>query len=111
MSVTAINITIEQGEDFSSSFSIKNPDESNPTLTNYNTLSTLKKYPGSSAGIGFTSALNSQTSVVTIGLGRTTTSSLIPGRHYYDVFIISPSGVRTKVVEGNALVNASATIV
>ncbi len=109
MSVTAINLTIEQGEDFSSSFVIKNPDESNPTLTNYSVISTLKKYPGSSIGIGFTSALNSQTSVVTIGLGRTTTSSLIPGIHYYDVFIISPSGTRTKVVEGNAIINASAT--
>lgn len=110
MAVTAINITIEQGADFSSSFVIKNPDESNATLTNYTVLSTLKKHSGATTGIGFSASLNSQTSTVTIGLGRTDTSSLVPGRHYYDIFIVSPSGTRTKVIEGNAMINGSATL-
>lgn len=111
MSVTSINITIEQGEDFSSSFAIRNPDESVATLYNYSVLSTLKKYPTASIGTTFTTSLNYETSVATIGLGRTDTSSLTPGRHYYDIFIVSPEGKRTKVIEGNALVNPSATLV
>jgi len=111
MSVTSINITIEQGEDFSASFAIRNPDESIATLSNYSVLSTLKKYPTTSIGTTFTTSLDTTTSVATIGLGRTDTSSLSPGRHYYDIFIVSPGGNRTKVIEGNALVNPSATLV
>jgi hypothetical protein len=111
MSVTSINITIEQGEDFSSSFVIRNQDESIATLSNYSVLSTLKKHPKASVGISFTTSLNTSTSVVTIGMGRTDTSSLSPGRHYYDVFLVSPQGKRTKSIEGNVLVNPSATLV
>lgn len=111
MSVTSINITIEQGEDFSASFAIRNPDESIATLSNYSVLSTLKRHPTASIGTTFTASLNTTTSVATIGLGRTDTSSLTPGRNYYDIFIVSPEGTRTKVIEGSALVNPSATLV
>ena len=111
MSVTSINITIEQGEDFSFSFASRNPDESIATLSNYSLLSTLKRHPTASIGTTFTTSLNTSTSVATIGLGRTDTSLLVPGRHYYDAFLVSPEGKRIKTVEGNALVNPSATLV
>jgi hypothetical protein len=111
MTVSAINITIEQGADFSATYNIKNPDESAPSLTNYTIVGTLKKYPGA-VGIGstFTTTLNTSTAVATISLPKTTTASLTPGRHYYDLFLVSQSGTRTKIIEGNALVNASATL-
>lgn len=111
MATPSINLIIEQGEDFSASFAIRNPDESIATLSNYSVLSTIKKYPSANTGKSFTASLNSSTSVVTIGLGRTDTSDLNPGRYYYDIFIISTEGNRTKVIEGNAIVNPSATLV
>ena len=110
MAVNAINITIDQGADFSTSFSIKNNDESIASLSNYTTLGTIKKYASSTVGTALSTSLNTQTAVVSVGLARTTTSSLSPGRYYYDVFLVSESGTRTKVVEGNALINASATL-
>lgn len=111
MTVSAINITIEQGEDFTRTYNIKNPDESTPTLANYTVAGTLKKYP-EAVGVGntFTTSLNTTTAVLTISLSKTVTSSLKPGRHYYDLFLISQSGTRTKIIEGNAMVNASATL-
>ncbi len=110
MAVSAINVTIEQGADFFANFTIKNPDESSASLATYTTLGTIKKYPGSSVGIALSTSLNTQTAVATIGLGRTITGALSSGRYYYDVFLVSQNGTRTKVVEGNALVNPSATL-
>lgn len=111
MSVSAINIRIEQGEDFTRTFDIKNPDETVPTLTNYTVIGSLKKYP-EAVGIGntFTTSLNTSTAVVTITLQKTITASLKSGRYYYDIFLVSPTGTRTKVIEGNAMINPSATL-
>lgn len=110
MSVTSINITIEQGADFSETFNIKNPDESIAALADYTALATLKKHPGSTTGYSFVTTLNTITSALNIDLSRIITATLAPGRYYYDVFLVAPDGTRTKSVEGNALVNGSATL-
>lgn len=110
MAVNVVNITIEQGEDFVRTYTIRNPDESIAPLSNYTSLATLKRYPGSSTGYPFIVTLNTNTSVLELKLPRTTTATLIPGRYYYDIFLIAPDGTRIKNVEGNALVNGSATL-
>lgn len=110
MSVAAVNITIEQGEDFSSTFNLIKPDESIASISNYTAVGTLKKHPGASTSYEFNVALNTGTAVATISLSRTVTATLSPGRYYYDLFLIAPDGTRTKAVEGNALVNGSATL-
>ena len=43
MAVTAINITIEQGADFTATYNIKNPDESVASLADYTAVGTIKK--------------------------------------------------------------------
>lgn len=110
MTVNAINITIEQGADFSASYTIKNPDETIASLANYTALATLKKHPGAATGYSFTTSLNTTTGVLDTGLSRTITATLTPGRYYYDIFLVASDGTRTKRVEGNALVNGSATL-
>ena len=50
MATPSINLIIEQGEDFSATFTILNPDESAASLANYTVVGTLKKHPGSSTG-------------------------------------------------------------
>lgn len=42
MAVSAINITIEQGADFTATYNIKNPDESAASLASYTVAGTLK---------------------------------------------------------------------
>lgn len=110
MAVSAVNITIEQGADYSATYNIKNPDESSASLLNYTALGTLKKHSGAATGDAFTTSLNTDTSVLTTTLSRTVTASLNPGRYYYDIFLVALDGTRTKIIEGNALVNGSATL-
>lgn len=110
MAVTAINIVIEQGEDFSATYNIKNPDESAALLANYTVIGTLKKHPGAVTGVEFITSLTTSTAVLEISLSRTVTAALSPGRYYYDLFLVAPGGRRTKIIEGNALVNGSATL-
>jgi len=110
MAVSAINITIEQGADFSATYNIKNPDESSATLSGYNVIGTLKKHPGATTGVSFVISLTISTAILEVSLSRTVTAALSPGRYYYDLFLVAPGGTRTKVIEGNALVNGSATL-
>lgn len=110
MATAAINITIEQGEDFSATYTVLNPDESVASLANYSVAGTLRKHPGSSTGYAFTTSLTVATGTVTIFLANSITKSLIPGRYYYDLFLIAPGGSRSKAFEGNAIVNPSATL-
>lgn len=110
MATAAINITIEQGEDFSATYTVLNPDESTATLANYSVAGTLRKHPGASTGYNFTTSLTVATGIITISLSNAITKTLTPGRYYYDVFLISLGGSRSKAFEGNALVNPSATL-
>ena len=112
MATPAVNLIIEQGEDFSATFSVLEPDETAATLNSYTVFATMKKHPGASTSYTFTTSLISSQGKITISLGSAITSTLIPGRYYYDVFIVAPAGIggtKTKVVEGNVLVNGSAT--
>jgi len=110
MSVMSVNLTIEQGEDFSHTFNLINPDETPASIANYTAAGTLKKHPGASTGYEFTVSLNTTTAVASISLPRATTKLLSPGRYYYDLFLIAPDGTRKKRVDGNIIVNGSATL-
>lgn len=110
MAVASVNITIEQGEDFSATYTTLNPDESIVTLTNYSAAGTLRKHPGATTGHSFTTNLNVASGTITISLSSSVTKLLTPGRYYYDLFLIAPGGLRSKAFEGNALVNPSATL-
>jgi hypothetical protein len=110
MSVNVVNITIEQGEDFSKTYTIKNNDGTLANLENYTALATLKKYPESTIGHSFTVELNEIQAVLRLSFSKTTTSILKSGRYYYDVFLVAPDETRKKYFEGNAIVKGSATL-
>jgi hypothetical protein len=112
MATPSINLIIEQGEDFSATFAVLDPDETAAALNSYTVNATLKKHPGSSTSYTFTTTLTSSQGKITISLPNSVTSTLKPGRYYYDIFITNTpalGSLRTKVVEGNAIVNGSAT--
>ena len=110
MATPAVNIVIEQGEDFFSTFSVLEPDNTTAALNNYTVYATMKKHPGASTSYSFSTSLISSQGKITINMSSAVTSTLVPGRYYYDIFIVGPgSGTKTKVVEGNVIVNGSAT--
>jgi hypothetical protein len=108
MAVTEVNLVIQQGEDFEASFDLIKPDNTVVGLSSYTALATLRKYPNSEMGYQFSTTLNIVQGKVIIGMANTITEILSPGRHYYDIFLVN-NGKRYKAVEGNALVNSSAT--
>ena len=114
MSIYVVNIVIPSGSDFSQSFFLES-DESDSAfnLTNYSVYSMIKKSP-----LSLTTAANFNASVVSpptqgqiiIYLASTITAALKPGRYSYDVLLKNnSSGLKTRVIEGSALVTAGIT--
>lgn len=111
MATPVVNITIEKGTDFESTYFINNPEGDAFNLANYSASARVKKHPSATTSIPFTVNLIAATGEVRISMGNTLTSQLSEGRNYYDIVITSLGyGTKTKVIEGNALVYSSASV-
>jgi hypothetical protein len=114
MAVVGINLVLPQGADFEQTFSLFNDGGQYFGITSYTVTSKLRKYYGSTSGITtFTTSIVDPTlGLIKLSLNETQTSSLTPGRYYYDILITSPSpfNITTKVVEGMILVEGTASL-
>lgn len=110
MSAITINIVIEQGSDFSATFTIKNADNSYLNLLGFTAESKMKKsyYTSTSVPLNV-SFTNRPGGVITLSLPASVTSTLSPKRYVYDIILTSPSGVKTRVIEGIATVTPGVT--
>jgi hypothetical protein len=114
MSIYVVNIVIPSGSDFSQLFTLEDGESNSAfNLTNYSAYSMLKKSP-----LSLNTSANFSTSVISppsqgkivISLASSITSTLKPGRYSYDILIKNDStGVKTRVVEGSALVTPGIT--
>tara|TARA_B100000073_G_scaffold338618_1_gene335965 strand:- start:12167 stop:12544 length:378 start_codon:yes stop_codon:yes gene_type:complete len=103
-----VNLNINKGADFRSTFQVKNNDTSNFDFTGYTGEAKMKRSNnvGSSVAIaatftvGFTSAAAGQ---FNISLTDTVTNQLTPGRYYYNMNVSIGSSTY-RIIEGNALV-------
>lgn len=111
MALPAVNIVIEKGTDFESTYFISNPDGSVFNLTGYSAIAKIKKYPSSPTSVPFSVSLVASSGQVKISMASTTTALLSEGRHYYDIVVVSQGyATKTKVIEGNAIVSPSASV-
>jgi hypothetical protein len=111
MATPVVNIIIEKGTDFESTYFINNPEGDAFNLSNYSASARIKKYPSSPTSIPFSVNLIASTGEVRISMGNTITAQLSEGRNYYDIIITSLGyGTKTKVIEGSAIVNPSASL-
>jgi hypothetical protein len=108
MAVPAVNITIDQGADYEEVFTVTNPDGSPLDLLGYSCEATLSKFPGSVSTTSFSVGIIPSAGQVIVSIANTITSQLKPGRYYYDIFTVSNTSKRKKIIEGNALVQPSA---
>jgi len=107
MSARSVNLTIEQGTNFTSTFTVKNPDGTVLPLTGYTATAKMAKHPSATVGITtFTTSIVTATGKVTLTLSNATTSNLDSGRYYYDCVIQSSGGTITRIIEGMILVTA-----
>lgn len=108
MAVPAVNITIEQGADFASTFTITNSDGSAYNLLNTSATAKLKKFPGSETSYSFSTSLTVSTGKISLTMANTVTSTIPSGRYYYDILLTNDTtGLKTRVIEGMAFVSAA----
>jgi len=110
MAIYVANITIPGGADFQQTFFLESVANTPLNLTGYTGYAKLKK---SSASLNTSAAFvvsfpNPSDGKVKISLGSSITSTLRPGRYCYDILLNSGT-VKTRVVEGSALVTAGIT--
>ena len=110
MAAYVSNISIEGGANFDQSFNLENSANAPLDLTGYTGTAMMKKHAASLRNTAtFTVAFpNRAAGQVKISLGATTTSALKPGRYVYDL-LLNDGSVKTRVVEGSAIVTAGVT--
>ena len=105
------NLFIDQGTDFSIVVDVTDATGSVLDLTGYSAAAQIRKtYGSSSTSATFaTSTGTPSQGKVTLSLTDTQTSGLSSGRYVYDLNITSGSGVKTRVVEGQAIITPGVT--
>jgi len=107
MPARVVNIAIEQGSTFNTTYILEDAiTNSTKNLVGFSAQAKLAKHPASSTKINFNTVIVIASGTVGIALTSGITSSLKPGRYVYDVLLTDGSGVKTRVVEGSALVTA-----
>ena len=111
MAVYVSNLTVNTGTTFSQIFTLESADTNSATdLTGFTATAQMRKHPGSSSATDFsTQIINATGGRIRVGLTRSETSSLKPGRFMYDVLITDTSGEVTRVLEGSVLVREGVT--
>jgi|DEB0MinimDraft_10_1074344.scaffolds.fasta_scaffold20052_4 hypothetical protein len=86
-SASIVNLVIEKGTDFESSFFLTGDDGGPLNLLYSNAIAILKKHPSSPKEYPFKVGITTADSEVNISMGRTMTSTLPSGRNQFDIFI------------------------
>jgi len=106
---TKANIVIDQGTTFSTTINLTDDDDAPINLTGYIGRSKMKKHYTSSNSYSFAVSVGGSTGVLTLSLSATQTSNIVPGRYVYDVELIDPSNVVSRIVEGIVTVTPEVT--
>jgi hypothetical protein len=106
MAVTEINdLSIEKGTDFEKVFYVFN-DANEPLMFALDSVgsATISKYPTSPVSHSFVVGIT--TGAITIGMAKTITTELEPGRNYFNVLVES-DGTTIKFAKGTIIVNST----
>ena len=111
MAAYVSNIVIDVGANFDQSFNLETNANAPMNLSGFSGAAKLKKSAMSSTTaatfiVSFPDAVSGQ---LKISLGSTITSALKPGRYSYDVLLTDASSIKTRVVEGSAIVTSGFT--
>jgi|TARA_B110000305_G_scaffold176213_1_gene195022 hypothetical protein len=104
------NLYIDQGTDYTITVDVTDSAGDILDLTGYTATAQIRKtYTSSSLSATFTTSISAAAGQVTISLTDTQTSALEAGRYVYDLNIESSGGVKTRVIEGQAVVTPGVT--
>lgn len=105
-----VELTIEQGANFSTTVTVNDSNGSSTNLTNYSAAAQLRKSYYSTTANAFTvTVTDAAAGEITMSITSANTANLTPGRYVYDLLITSPTNVKTRVIEGIATILPSVT--
>ena len=87
MAVPAVNIEIEQGADFTSTFTITNSDGSVFNMSSASAVAKAKKHPTAGTAYTFSTSIESSTGKITIQMTDEITATMEAGRYLYDILL------------------------
>lgn len=104
------NLFVDAGSQYTTIVTVKSANGTPLDLTNYTAKSQLRKSYQSSTAHNFNaSILSAANGTVILQLTAAQSEAIPAGRWLYDVEITSPSGVKTRVVEGVVTVTPQIT--
>lgn len=111
MAVYVVNLTIDQGTDFSQVFNLESSTSNAAVnLSSYTGSAQLRKHASSKKYYDFTVSFPDRGSgQVKIAMTDVITSRIKAGRYVYDLILTDSSGTKERAVEGTVLVRESAT--
>ena len=105
-----VELTIEQGANYSTTVTVNDSNGSPTNLTNYTAAAQLRKSYYSTTATAFTvTVTNAAAGQITMSITSANTANLTPGRYVYDLLITSPTSVKSRVIEGIATILPSVT--
>lgn len=111
MAVYAVNYTLDKGTDFEEEFNLTEDDGSPLNLVGYTASAKIRKHPTSPKYKPFTiTFIDRAEGRLKISLSNTQTVGLEEGRNYYDILLTDGAGKIKKIIEGNIIVNETATL-
>lgn len=108
--VGAVNLIIQRGTYFEETFSLAAEDGGILNLSGSSAVARLKKHPKAETYYQFSPTISVAESTVKISMASTITQALPSGRCVYDIVLTSSSGLKSKVVEGNVIVQESVSV-
>jgi hypothetical protein len=107
---TISNLFVDAGSNYSNIITVTATNGLFLDLTNYTVKSQLRKSYTSTIAYNFTTSIQSATEgKVRLQLTAAQSEAIPPGRWLYDVEITSPSGTKTRVIEGIVTVTPQIT--
>lgn len=103
-----VNIVIDQGTTFNTTYIIHNNADEPIDFTTYTANSQMRKSYSSSNSFVFGVSLSSN-GEVGLSMSANTTGSITAGRYVYDVEVQDATGVRSRIVEGIVTVTPQVT--
>ena len=111
MASAVSNLLVYQGSDFNIDFTVENDNGTEFDMTGYTVASMIKKHYTSSSSVTVTAVMTPVTAGrVQLSLNAVQTTAMKAGRYVYDVVITSPSGLKTRVLEGTVSVLEGVTL-
>jgi hypothetical protein len=103
-------LLIEQGATFSTTVNVEDTAGAAINLYGYTASSQMRKSYYATSNTVITSTITGNANgEITLSMTAANTANLTPGRQVFDLLIASPTGVKTRVVEGVIVISPGVT--